>query len=248
MRRLRGASAAAVASLLSLSAAAGPVGEMQRIGAFSIDRTEVTVGQFRRFVQGTGLRTKAERDGGGLVYGAGWERKRGWTWLAPYGAPATDDEPAVHVTFDEARSYCRWAGRRLPTDAEWVEAAYTERRAAPPPGFAAGRSYEFPTGDAPAGANCLDECGRAAVTDRSAVLERGRGHARAGTTKPGVNGLYDMGANVWEWTDGGAGGSRRTRGGSWWYGAAQMRAGYTAEKPRDMAAVYIGFRCARDER
>ncbi len=219
---------------------------MQRIGAFSIDRTEVTIGQFRNHVQATGAVTRAERAGGGLVYGAGWERKPGWTWKAPFGGPASDDEPAVHVTFDEAAAYCRWAGKRLPTDAEWEEAAYTERRTAPPAPFERGRTYDYPTGGAPAGANCLDDCGPSPVVDRSAVLDRGRGSARAGTTKPGVNGLYDMGANVWEWTESGGAAEKRTRGGSWWYGAAQMHRAYRAFKPRDMAVVYIGFRCARD--
>jgi sulfatase modifying factor 1 len=232
--------------LLAGAAQAGPVGEMQRVGNFEIDRTEVTVGQFRTFAQATGLRTKAERDGGGLVYGAGWERKPGWNWAAPFGSPAGDDEPTVHVTYDEAVAYCRWAGKRLPTDAEWVEAAYTERRAGPPAPFETGKRYVYPTGDTPVGANCLGDCGPAAAIDRSAVLDRGIGHARAGSTRAGVNGLYDMGANVWEWVDGGEGDARITRGGSWWYGRAQMRADYVATKPRDMAVVYIGFRCARN--
>jgi formylglycine-generating enzyme len=62
----------------------------------------------------------------------------------------------------------------------------------------------------------------------------------------GVNGLHDMGGNAWEWVDQGDDTSRRTRGGSWWYGAAQMRADHLQGKPADTAVVYIGFRCARD--
>lgn len=216
------------------------------IGGFRIDRTEVTVGEFREFVKATGLRTLAEKQGGGSVYESGWVRKPGWNWQAPYGEPAADREPAVHVTFPEAQAYCRWAGKRLPTEAEWIEAAYTERRASPPAPFVRGKIYPYPTGESPAGANCLDDCGRAEVKDRSAVLSRGRGHALAGATRPGVNGLHDMGANVWEWVDGGSSAERLTLGGSWWYGSAQMHRDHRASKPADTAVVYIGFRCAND--
>ena len=68
-----------------------------------------------------------------------------------------------------------------------------------------------------------------------------------------MNGLHDMGANAWEWVDEPAGApgqgagraERRTRGGSWWYGAAQMRADHIQSKPADTAVVYIGWRCVR---
>ena len=220
--------------------------DMQTMGRFAIDRTEVTVGDFRAFVKATGLRTRAEQQGGGAVYESGWVRKPGWTWKAPYGEPATDAEPAVHVTFDEAQAYCRWAGKRLPKEAEWIEAAYTERRASPAAPFMTGKTYDYPTGDKPAGANCLDDCGAVNVIDRSSVLTRGRGHALAGSTRAGVNGLHDMGANVWEWVDGGS--ERLTLGGSWWYGAAQMHREHRASKPVDTAVVYIGFRCVKDRK
>ena len=52
-----------------------------------------------------------------------------------------------------------------------------------------------------------------------------------------------MGANVWEWVDIPDKLNKGTRGGSWWYGARQMKVDYKATKPRDMAVVYIGFRC-----
>jgi formylglycine-generating enzyme required for sulfatase activity len=64
-----------------------------------------------------------------------------------------------------------------------------------------------------------------------------------------VNGLYDMGANVWEWTTDShdnTGRERRTVGGSWWYGAFNMKADVQAFKQADFYAVYIGFRCVYD--
>jgi len=61
-----------------------------------------------------------------------------------------------------------------------------------------------------------------------------------------VNGLHEMGGNAWEWVDSGPGPEKRTRGGSWWYGAEQMRDEFIQSKRFDTAVVYIGFRCARD--
>lgn len=234
-------------AVLVFAMAATPVSaEMQYIDGFAIDRTEVTVGAFRAFTEATGYQTAAEQRGGGLVYGMGWQQMEGWVWSAPFGTPATPDEPAVHVTFDDASAYCAWAGKRLPKDDEWEKAAYTEFRADPPPPFKTGVTYPYPTGNSPEGANCLGDCGSTAAIDYSERLDRGVGHAQVGQTKPGVNGLYDMGANVWEWTEDGGSAEKRTRGGSWWYGASRMKAADRATKPKDMAVVYIGFRCARD--
>ncbi len=234
-------------SVVALACAPMPAfSSMQPIDSFSIDRTEVTIAQYGRFVAATGYVTSAEKRGGGLVYGAGWEQKNGWVWSSPFGTPGRPDEPAVHLTFDDAAAYCVWAGKRLPRDTEWVRSAFTEFRPAPPPPFRTGVTYAYPTGDNPMGANCLNDCGPTPAIDYSARLDRGVGHAPAGSTRPGVNGLYDMGANVWEWTEDGGKDEKRTRGGSWWYGAFRMKADDVSTKPKDIAVVYIGFRCARD--
>ena len=97
---------------------------------FWIDRTEVSIGQYRGFVQAKGYRSLAEREGGGFEWGAGWERRPGWVWHSPYGKPGAANEPAVHVNWHEAQQFCQWAGKRLPSDAEWMRAAYTETRLA----------------------------------------------------------------------------------------------------------------------
>jgi sulfatase modifying factor 1 len=249
------AGAAEAAEASAAAAAANPAGiDWQSVGALQIARTETTIGQFSRFAAATDAVTRAERAGGGSVYEAGWTQKRGWSWRTPFGGsqPSADGEPAVHLSYDEAQAFCGWAGGRLPTDAEWLSAAYTEQRVDPPPPFERGRSDPFPGGQGPEGAQCLGDCGPAAAAraiHHGARLWRGDGHALAGSTPAGVNGLPEMGGNVWEWVDEPTGASgnaeRRTRGGSWWYGQAQMRASYLQSKPGDTTVVYIGFRCVR---
>lgn len=204
------------------------------LGGLQIDRTEVTVGQFARYVTATGTVTRAEREGGGFEYSAGWQRRAGWTWRRPDGVdPVSPQLPAVHLTHGEAEAYCRWAGGRLPTAVEWQRAAYTELRRTPPAPWLRGQTYPWPTGDSPYGANTSapDPWPRAAPVTQ---------------TRAGVNGLHDMGANVWEWAADARGDERRTLGGSWWYPPEQMRAEVEAWKPRDFYAVYIGFRCVYD--
>lgn len=242
--------ASALAMAVQARPAANPAGiDWQVLGTVAMARTETTVAQFRRYAETTRLVTQAESAGGGQVYEAGWTQKPGWTWRAPLGQPAADEEPAVHITWPEAQAFCRWAGGRLPTDAEWVQAAYTEQRETPAP-FVRGKTYLYPSGASPAGAACLGDCGGAAqAVEHGVRLERGAGHVLATLGTPGVNGLLHMGGNAWEWVDEpqGARGEqpRRTRGGSWWYGAAQMRADYLQSKPPGTAVVYIGFRCLR---
>jgi sulfatase modifying factor 1 len=222
--------------LLFTCAAHAQVGERVVLPNFAIDRTEVTIAQFERYVQATGTVTRAEKEGGGFEYGSGWERRPGWSWRKPDGQTTRGEMPAVHLDFAEAQAYCRWANGRLPTGAEWQMAGFTELRDAPPPPWVKGRTYPWTTGDSPQGANTSD----ADPWPRAAP---------AGATRQGVNGLFDMGANVWEWTTDAAdpaGRERRTVGGSWWYGAFNMKADVKAFKPADFYAVYIGFRCVYD--
>jgi len=196
------------------------------IGDFSIDRYEVTVGSFMEYAKRKGIKTQAEIQGGGFEWGFGWERRSGWSYKAPQGAKANDDEPAVHITWSEANEFCLDKGGRLPNQEEWSLAAYTELRDIPTDGFETGRTYPYPIGDSPSGMN-----------------NNQSNHLPVGSTKKGVNGLYDMGANVWEWLSDRDDQDALTAGGSWWYGPHKTRLEGMQYKPASFYAVYIGFRC-----
>ena len=113
-----------------LAACAGVLAQtgMQPLGRFEIDLTEVTIGQFRKFVEATGLKTAAERAGGGSTFEAGWEQRKGWTWRSPFGQPGGDYEPAVHVTYGEAQAFCQWAAQPASRFCHWKKLRLPDRR------------------------------------------------------------------------------------------------------------------------
>ena len=152
------------------------------------------------------------------------------------------DHPVVIVTWDEALAFCRGAGGRLPTEAEWEFAARGGRA-----------GTIFPWGSEPP----IDRPGGAA----SAAFEGDRAYA-AKTFAPNAFGLYDMAGNVWEWvadwggfygrgpatdpTGPDSGRARVVRGGSYGDDAANLRNSTRTPNPPDRANINVGFRCARD--
>ena len=214
-----------------------------KVGNSSWDQTEMTIADVKTFANNTGFISEAEKNDGGLSYELGFVQKPGWTWRAPYGVPAKDNEPAVHLNQKEAESICRFYGKRLPTDSEWTSAAYLEQRANPPSKFAKDQRYPFPGGSNPSASHCLSGCGDYKGVAPTGALNRGTGHVSTGSTKPGVNGLFDMGGNVWEWTNTERNGGFITRGASWWYGPERQKESDVEVKSGDITVVYIGFRC-----
>jgi serine/threonine-protein kinase len=195
---------------------------------YTIDVVEVTTAQFARFVNSSGYQTDAEQAGDST------------TWRS-FNSPDRQRFPVIFVSWNDAARYCAWAGKRLPTEAEWEKAAR---------GAAKGI---YPWGDS--------------YNDRLAnTAEAGVGQPIGVASRSGTSpfGLYDAVGNVWEyvqdWYGGGyytdsprtnprgpaAGPFKVIRGGS--FKSPSERATTTAREKisPDSRGDDVGFRCAQD--
>ena len=224
---------------------------------FWLDRYEVTNTQFARFVAETGYQTDAERAGWGWVrLNDGWEQVNGANWQHPRGPITTVDgkqnHPVVLVSWNDADAYCRWAGKRLPTEAQWEKAA----RGTPPyipPASGGERGGVYPWGD---------EFDRDRANTKEAGLNDTTPVGNFSPLGDSPYGAADMTGNAWEWvadwyaagyysqspdtnpTGPITGAYKVLRGGSWLYEEVYGRTAFRHNLKPDYTYDFTGFRCS----
>jgi formylglycine-generating enzyme required for sulfatase activity len=234
------------------------------LDAYLIDRFEVTNGQFVEFVEATGHVTDAENLGTGKVWRETWEIDPDATWRQPMGMgdsiTGLDDHPVVQVSWADADAFCTWAGKRLPTEAEWEKAAR---------GVDA-RDYPWGTDFEPRRLNFCDSSCQVPALPHHEVSDGYARTAPVGSFPQGASpyGVMDMVGNVWEWVGdwydpdyytyapdrNPQGPSRRraheaskvVRGGSFAAEPAFTRATSRSFDPHPESFFGVGFRCALD--
>jgi formylglycine-generating enzyme required for sulfatase activity len=123
-----------------------------------------------------------------------WTFKFGASWRHPYGPHSSigglDDHPVVHIAYRDAEAYARWAGKALPTEAEWEFAA----RGGPD-----GAEFAWGAEFAPGGRHMANTW-QGAFPRENLATDGWRRTSPAAAFPPNGYGLHDMIGNVWEWT------------------------------------------------
>ena len=233
------------------------------VSPFSMDEHEVTNGQFARFVGQTGYITTAEQRGWSYVFDRKpqqWVKREGADWRHPGGPDtsiaARDDYPVIHVSWYDAAAYAQWAGKRLPTEAQWEYAARSGLRDA----------------DYPWGREELIDGRYQANYRQHGQDPAADGYELAAPVKsypPSRFGLYDLSGNVWEWCAdwygeddyrsspreepaGPAQGQFRVQRGGSWLSPEDYRFGHHAstrgKRRPEETYQHVGFRCVRPAR
>lgn len=224
---------------------------------YRIDAYPVTNGQYMEFIADGGYNDFKYwlSDGWEKVNENGWQAPMYWTrqdgrWFVDDFAgrhEVNPDQPVCHVSYYEADAYCRWAGRRLPTEAEWEKAACWDSDA--------DRRRAFPWGDAKPDAQSSN------LLESYLWQTAGAGAYPRGASP---SGCHQMIGDVWEWTssefvgypgfrsgfseynDKWFGGQKVLRGGSFGTPQVSIRTSYRNFFRMDERWLFAGFRCAAD--
>lgn len=256
----------------------GPIRKVT-VNPFYMDTTTVTNEQFRKFIQETGYVTESEAYGWSFVFHLlvseetrktvnqspkqtpWWYVVEGATWDHPEGPDSTIenrmDHPVIHMSWNDAQVYCKWSGKRLPTEAEWEFAAR---------GGLEQNRYPWGNELTP---ESIHQCNVfQGVFPHTNTAEDGFiSTAPVKAFTPNGYGLYNVAGNVWEWchdwfhpdalTHGGPnnpqgpkhGSGRIMRGGSYLCHASycnRYRVGARTSNTPDSSTGNIGFRCVKD--
>ena len=257
----------------------GPVREVT-LDPFYIDVYPVTNLAFAAFVRATGYRTEAERFGWSFVFqghipperlgpavdkgAAGlrwWYKVTGAEWRRPEGPDSglagRDRIPAVHISWNDAAAYAAWAGKRLPTEAEWEYAAR---------GGLEQKTYPWGDELTPGGRH-LCNIWQGEFPNRDTGEDGYTAAAPVDAYPPNGYGLYSITGNVWEWcadwfhpawhvaatrtnpVGPGEGSAKVMKGGSYLCHRSycnRYRVAARTSNTVDSATTNIGFRCVRD--
>ena len=232
------------------------------LSPYFIDEHEVTVAEFADFVKATQYRTDAEKIGWSGVFdleSGEWTRVDGADWRHPEGPKsiAQPDEPVCQVSWNDAAAFAKWAGKRLPTEAEFEFAAR---------GGLAGKKYAWGDELMPNG-KPVANWWQGTFPTKNTGEDGFYGRAPVKSFPPNGYGLYDMTGNVWEWNGDwyadsyyqtsakhdpkgpDTGTARVIRGGSFLcaenYCSNYRVAGRSQAEP-DSGLDNLGFRCVRD--
>ena len=153
--------------------------ELSYVSGFFLDETEVTNRQFHAFTEATGYRVPWVAED--------WADELGFNWHDGKPPAGREDHPVVLVNWYDAKAYCTWAGKRLPTDAEWERAAYSDDGRIYPWG------HEYRDGamnDGMLGGDSYDASDGAKWTSEVCAYPDGNSE----------EGACDLFGNAWEWT------------------------------------------------
>jgi sulfatase modifying factor 1 len=171
-----------------------PVHEVA-VKPFYMDKSPVTVAQFKVFAEAENFKTEAEKFGDSGVFNfdaQNWELLPGAYWKKPFGPngpDAEDNHPVTHISWNDAMAYCLWAGKRLPTEAEWEFAARSGKNS--------GEKFSWGSKVSENGvyfANTWQGTLQEPKTDDGYLFT-----SPVGTFGKNEAGLTDMGGNVWQW-------------------------------------------------
>lgn len=237
----------------------GPVREVA-LTSYWIDQTAVTNSEFAKFVEATSYQTDAERFGWSFVFDqlvsketfekhsrGRLERPNWWLaidgadWVHPFGPDSNydADHPVVHVSWNDANAFAAWAGKRLPTEAEWECAARggLEQKIYP-------WGDEFLV-DGRAGANIWE----GEFPTHNTLADGYLATAPAKSFVPNDYGLYNLVGNVWEWTATEELGQKILKGGSYLCHDSycnRYRNSARIKNTPDSSLAHTGFRLVAD--